>query len=420
MLVYTLVSATRQRGRYQHASHRSRNPRGQAPRSPCQTFRWRRPPIIDHAGWREALASRLPFRRNPEIARHWGLPCNRPSGGPRGSGGSQEALARGQDPSLARKLTKAAKAAASATTFEAIATELLDKKRREAKAERTIGELEWLLSLANPIFGARPIAEITSPEVLSVLRAVESRGRHETARRLRATIGAIFRYAVATGRAENDPTAALKGALAAPIVQHRAAIIEPKAFGGLLRAITHYDGAPETRAALELLALTFVRPGELRAAEWVDFDLEAGVWSIPAQKMKMRRAHRVPLAPQALAILRDLKAITGGGKFLFPSVRSADRCMSENTINAALRRLGFKKDEMTAHGFRSAASSMLNESGLWSADAIERQLAHVDNDSVRRAYARADFWEERVRMMAWWADRYDEMRRGGLIVPLRA
>ncbi len=252
------------------------------------------------------------------------------------------------------------------------------------------------------------------------MRAVESRGRHETAKRLRATIGAVFRYAVATGRAENDPTAALKGALAAPVVQHRSAIIEPKAFGGLLRAIAGYEGGPETRAALELLALTFVRPGELRAAEWADFDFEAGIWAIPAQKMKMRRAHRVPLAPQALAVLRDLKAITGGGRYLFPSVRSPARCMSENTINASLRRLGFEKDEMTGHGFRSAASSILNESGLWNADAIERQLAHVDNDSVRRAYARADFWEERVRMMAWWADRCEEMQRGAIVVPPRA
>jgi integrase len=191
-------------------------------------------------------------------------------------------------------------------------------------------------------------------------------------------------------------------------------------FGGLLRAIASYEGAPETRAALELLALTFVRPGELRAAEWAEFDLEAGFWAIPAGKMKMRRAHRVPLAPQAVAVLRELYAITDGRKFLFPSIRSANRCMSENTINAALRRLGFKNDEMTAHDFRSAASSILNESGLWHADAIERQLAHVDNDSVRRAYARADFWEERVRMMRWWADRCDEMRRGGIVIPLRA
>lgn len=329
-------------------------------------------------------------------------------------------LGEGQDPALVKRLAKAAKASASANTFDAIAGELLDKKRREAKADRTLGKLEWLLSLARPTIGPRPIAEITAPEILSVLRGVESRGRHETARRLRATIGQVFRYAVATGRADTDPTSALKGALTAPTVQHRAAIIEPRAFGGLLRALAGYDGAPETRAALELLALTFVRPGELRAAEWAEFDLDAGVWSIPGEKMKMKRPHRVPLAPRAVAILRELQTITGHGKFLFPSVRTVARCMSENTINAALRRLGFAQDEMTGHGFRSAASSMLNESGLWNADAIERQLAHVDNDSVRRAYARADFWEERVRMMEWWAERCEEMRRGGVVVALRA
>ncbi len=329
-------------------------------------------------------------------------------------------LAGGQDPSIAKKLAKAANATASANTFDAIATELLEKKRREAKADRTLGKLEWLLSLARPAIGARPITDISAPEVLGVLRIVESRGRHETARRLRATIGQVFRYAIATGRAEADPTSALKGALTTPTVRHRAAIIEPKAFGGVLRAIASYEGAPETRAALELLALTFVRPGELRAAEWVEFDLDAAVWSIPGEKMKMKRPHRVPLAPQALAVLRDLKAITGGGRYLFPSVRSPARCMSENTINAALRRLGFEKDEMTGHGFRSAASSILNESGLWNADAIERQLAHVDNDSVRRAYARADFWEERVRMMAWWADFLNELRVGGKVIPIRA
>jgi len=329
-------------------------------------------------------------------------------------------LADGQDPAIAKKLAKAAKAAANANTFEAIAAELLDKKRREAKAEKTLSKLEWLLSLARPAIGPRPITEITAPEVLAVLRGVESRGTHETAHRLRATIGEVFRIAVATGRAESDPTGALKGALTAPTVNHRAAIIEPKAFGGLLRALAGYDGAPETRAALELLALTFVRPGELRAAEWAEFDLDAGVWAIPAEKMKMKRPHRVPLAPRAVAILRELQASTGGGKYLFPSIRSTTRCMSENTINAALRRLGFAQDEMTGHGFRSAASSMLNESGLWNADAIERQLAHVDNDSVRRAYARADFWEERVRMMAWWAERCEEMRRGGVVIPLRA
>jgi integrase len=159
-----------------------------------------------------------------------------------------------------------------------------------------------------------------------------------------------------------------------------------------------------------LLALTFVRPGELRSAEWIEFDLDGALWSIPAGKMKMRRAHRVPLAQQAVAILRDLHAITGRGRLLFPSVRSSARCMSENTINAALRRLGFKQDEMTAHGFRSTASSILNECGLWNADAIERQLAHVEGNAVRRAYARADYWDERVRMMSWWANKCQELR----------
>lgn len=280
-------------------------------------------------------------------------------------------LADGQDPSVAKKIAKATRAQAVADTFDAIAAELMDKKRREEKSDRTLSKIEWLLRLAKPDIGSRPIAEISTPEILRVLRAVEARGRHETARRLRATIGQVFRYAVATGRANADPTGALKGAITTPVVRHRAAIIEPRAFGGLLRAIRDYAGTPETRIALELLSLTFVRPGELRAAEWSEFDLEAATWAIPAEKMKMRRAHRVPLSPQAIELLRDLRAITGGGKFLFPSIRSPNRCMSENTINAALRRLGFGKDEMTGHGFRSAASSILNECGLWHADAIE-------------------------------------------------
>jgi integrase len=332
---------------------------------------------------------------------------------------AKHTLAAGQDPLQAKKVAKAARAAADADTFDAIADEILDKKRREGKADRTLVKFEWFMSLARPALGPRAIRAITAPEVLAVLRPIEASGRVETAKKLRGAIGQVFRFAIATGRAENDPAAALKGALACPIVQHRAAITDPKAFGALLRAISEYEGMTETRAALELLALTFVRPGELRAAEWADFEFDAAIWSIPAERMKMRRPHRVPLAPRAVAILRDLHAITGAGTLLFPSVRSTRRPMSENTINAALRRLGFGKEEMTGHGFRSAASSILNESGLWHADAIERQLAHVDNDSVRRAYARADFWEERVRMMAWWAQKCDEMRTGGRVIQLR-
>jgi integrase len=251
---------------------------------------------------------------------------------------------------------------------------------------------------------------------LAVLKEVEARGTHETARKLRTAIGDVFRFAIATARADNDPTGALRGALVAPTVKPRAAIVVPKAFGGLLRAIEDYDGTLETRYALALLALTFVRPGELRAAEWPEFDIDASVWEIPAGRMKMRKPHRIPLAPRAVTILKELRKLTGQGRFLFPSVRSVQRCMSENTLNAALRRMGFTADDMTSHGFRASASSMLNESGLWNPDAIERQLSHVDGDSVRRAYARAEFWDERVRIMAWWADKCDELRRGGEVV----
>jgi integrase len=331
---------------------------------------------------------------------------------------ARKILARGEDPLLVKKAAKAAKSEGGEHTFSAIAGELAEKKRRDNKAAATMRKFDWFMSFALPALGSRPIAEISSRQVLAVLKEVEARGTHETARKLRTAIGDVFRFAIATARADNDPTIALRGALVTPTVTPRAAIVAPKAFGGLLRAIEDYEGTPETRAALELLALTFVRPGELRAAEWSEFDLDAAVWEIPAGRMKMRKPHRVPLAPRAVLILEELRKLTGQCKFLFPSVRSVARCMSENTLNAALRRMGFKNDDMTSHGFRASASSMLNESGLWNADAIERQLAHVDGDTVRRAYARAEFWDERVQMMSWWADRCEALRIGGIVIPL--
>jgi len=333
---------------------------------------------------------------------------------------ARKTLARGEDPLLVKRAAKAAKADEGTNTFAAITRELAEKKRRDNKAAATLRKFYWFMSFALPALGSRPIADISAREVLAVLKEVEGRGTHETARKLRTAIGDVFRFAIATARAENDPTVALRGALVTPTVTPRAAIVAPKAFGGLLRAIEDYEGAPETRFALELLALTFVRPGELRAAEWAEFDLNAAIWEIPAARMKMRKSHRVPLAPRSVSILEELRKLTGPCKFLFPSVRSVARCMSENTLNAALRRMGFKNEDMTSHGFRASASSMLNESGLWNADAIERQLAHVDGDSVRRAYARAEFWDERVRMMTWWADRCDELRRGGQVISLAA
>lgn len=332
---------------------------------------------------------------------------------------AREALAAGLDPSQKKRLDRIAARAVSVNTFSALADELLVKKAKEGKAQVTIDKMRWILDFALPDLGARPISNITPPEVLAVLRKVEARGKLETASRLRAVVGQVFRYAIATGRAENDPTPSLRGALTAPITKPRAAIVQPIPFGALLRVIHTYDGTPEVVAALQLLALTFVRPGELRNADWSEFDLDAAIWTVPPGRMKMRRPHRVPLAPQALGVLKRLEAITGNGRLLFPSVRSPDRCMSENTVNAALRRLGYGKDEMTGHGFRSAASSMLNESGLWNPGAIEAQLAHVENNAVRRAYARADFWDERVKMLTW-ADRLDAMRRAPEIVRLRA
>jgi integrase len=329
-------------------------------------------------------------------------------------------LKAGRDLNQQRKITRLEVETAAMNTFAGIATELLAKKKREEKAETTLRKLQWLLGLATPYLGPRPVAAISAPEVLAVLRQVEARGKLETARRLRAVIGEVFRYAIAVGKANSDPTFALRGALTTPPTKHRAAIVEPVPLGALLRAIDSYDGTPEVIAALQLLALTFVRPGELRNARWAEFDLEAAIWTIPPERMKMKRAHRVPLAPQGIAILRRLHGITCRGELLFPSVRSSKRCMSENTVNAALRRLGYTKDDMTGHGFRAAASSLLNECGKWNPDAIEAQLAHVENNSVRRAYARADFWEERVAMMSYWAERLEAMRRGATVIPLRA
>lgn len=326
-------------------------------------------------------------------------------------------LKNGIDPGETRKLAKAARIASTENTFEAIFRELLEKKRKEGMAPKTLSKFEWLIGLALPFIGKKPIADLENdaPAILAVLRPVEARGQYETATRLRENIGQVFRYAVATARAKNDPTFALRGALITPKPVHRAAIIEPKPYGKLLAAVDSYEGQPETRIALLLLAITMVRPGELRNAEWREFDLDAATWSIPEKRMKMRRPHRVPLSPQAVALLKQLRPMARKpSALLFPGQRSADRPISENTINAALRRLGYSKEEMSGHGFRSAASSMLNECGLWNPDAIERQLAHMDNDEVRRAYARADFWDERVRMMAWWADRCDELRKGAL------
>lgn len=324
---------------------------------------------------------------------------------------ARKAVVRGEDPAHLRKLEKIAGADSASNTFRVIAEEWLAKQEREGRAPATIKKNRWLLEFAYPIIGDRPIRDISAPEVLIVLRKVENRGTYETARRLRSTCGIVFRYAVATARAETDPTFALQGALTTPKVTHRAAIIDPAGAGALLRAIDGFDGQPATQAALKLAPHVFVRPGELRTAEWQEFDLEQALWTIPAAKTKMRRVQKVPLSRQSLQILENIRELTGNGALVFPGVGNRRRPLSENTLNAALRRLGYDKTEMTTHGFRAMAASLLNEMGTWNPDAIERQLGHVEANDVRRAYARAEFWDERVQMMQHWSDFLDGLKR---------
>jgi integrase len=329
---------------------------------------------------------------------------------------AKKLLARSIDPSAQRKTDKQI---GKDSSFRAVAEEVIAKQEREGLAPVTLSKKRWLLEFAYPAFGGRPVADITARDLLSLLREIEGQSHYETAKRLRSTCGMVFRYAIATGRAERDPSADLRGALTSHQVVHRPAIVEPTKIGALLRAIEGFEGQSTTRAALRLAPHVFARPGELRQAEWAEFDVDAAVWSIPAEKMKMRRPHRVPLSLQSVQIVQELKEITGQGRWLFPSLSSVKKSISENTLNGALRRLGYASDEMCTHGFRSMASVRLNEMGRWNPDAIERQLAHQEANAVRRAYTHAaEHWAERVRMMQAWSDYLDELRTVQNVKPL--
>jgi integrase len=323
--------------------------------------------------------------------------------------------ADGIDPGHKRK----AERVAGGETFEAVGREWFAKHSPNWKpghADKIIRRLERDVF---PWIGAMPVANLTAPDVLAVLRRIDSRGVRETAHRASQNIGQVMRYAVATGRANMDPTPMLRGAIPPARAVHFASITDPDKIGELLRAIDHYTGYYVTRAALQLAPLVFVRPGELRQAEWAEIDLEAAEWRIPAVRMKMDAPHIVPLASQAVAILRDLQPLTGSGRLVFPSLRLRDRAMSENTVNAALRQLGYDGDTMTGHGFRSMASTLLNEQG-WHRDAIERQLAHAERDAVRAAYNYAEHLPERRKMMQAWADYLDALRTSpGKVVPIK-
>ena len=327
-------------------------------------------------------------------------------------------LRDGANPAGAKRARKAAGKVAAANTFEAIGREWLDKQRAKL-APATLAKAEWMLAdNAFPWLGSRPIGEIDAPELLAVLRRIESRGAIETAHRVKDRCGQVFRYAIATGRATRDPSSDLRGALAPIVRRSHAAVTDPAKVGELLRALDGYEGQFATRCALRLSPLLFARPGNLRHMEWTELDLDAGEWRIPANKMKVRESHVIPLATQAVAILRELQPLTGQGRYCFPGLRTAGEPMSENTVNAALRRLGFDKDTMTGHGFRAMASTRLNELG-WPPDVIERQLAHAERNKGRAAYNRASYMAERVKMMQAWADYLDGLRVGANITPIK-
>jgi integrase len=320
---------------------------------------------------------------------------------------ARKLLELGLDPIGEREVARALRC----STFKTVAEEWL-ASRAQLYAKVTMSKALWLLeTFIYPHIGERPISVITAPELLAALKPIERQGMRETAHRAMQKCGQIFRYAVACGCAERDITVDLRGVLAPAIVRNRAAVTDPQEIGALLRAIDGFDGHPTTGIALKLSPLLFVRPGELRAAQWSEFNLEAAEWRIPAERMKMRERHIVPLSRQAIALLRELRALTGSGKYLFPSLRDPTRSMSYNTVTFALRRLGYSGEEMTAHGFRAMASTCLNELG-WAPDIIERQLAHAERNKVRAAYNRAERLADRRTMMQAWADYLDGLRAG--------
>lgn len=333
---------------------------------------------------------------------------------------ARELLARGVDPSDARKAEKASRTGTTTNSFEAVAREwhatIHKLKVSAGHAERTLTRLEQDVF---PWIGATPVGAVTAPQLLMTLRRIEARGAIETAHRAKQACGQVFRYAIATGRAERDPTPDLRDALKPVLVKHMAAITDPKRVGELLRAIEAYEGQPVTRGALQLAPLVFVRPGELRQAEWVEFDLEAAEWRIPSARIKRTKQektggapHVVPLSTQAVAVLRELHPLTMHSRYVFPSLRTRERPMSDNAVLSALRRMGFPKDEMTGHGFRAMARTLLAERLGIDEAVIEAQLAHAVKDSLGRAYNRTEFADQRRRMLQQWADYLDKLRDG--------
>ena len=336
---------------------------------------------------------------------------------------ARKLLANGIDPGKVKKAQKAAQGEQAANTFEVIARQWHAEytKEKNITQEHTINIMNRLEKDVFPWIGKKPIAEITAPEIQSILDRVKGRGVIETARRAKTIIGQVYPYAIRKGWAMYDISAGFKGYL--PSIKetrkHMAAITDPKELAPFLRALDGYQGAFVTKCALRIAPLVFVRPGELRKAEWSEFDLDRKEWIIPAAKMKMRVAHIVPLSDQVISILEELKPLTGNGKYLFPSLRSAERPMSDNTVNAAFKRMGFDGDTVVGHGLRATARTLIHEILGFTPDAIEAQLAHVVPDRHGRAYNRTVHLAERRKMMQQWADYLDGLKAGAKVIPLR-
>lgn len=333
---------------------------------------------------------------------------------------ARKLLADGIDPGAAKQAEKLAIAAAAVNTFEAVAREWLTKTAAERKESTHTKVTTWLEKDVIPFIGKMPISIIGPRDVLAALRHMEGRGALDSVQRVKQICGQVFRYAVATGSAERDATQDLKGALAKPKGGHFPAITEPKQAGELMRSIFGYVGHPYTVAALKLSALVFVRPGEMRTAEWAEIDLETAEWRIPGSKMKMENDHIVPLAKQAVEVLRSVQPLTGHGRYVFPGLRTGERPMSENTVNGALRAMGYADDVHCAHGFRAMARTIMDEVLGERVDLIEHQLAHAVKDANGRAYNRTAHLPARRVMMQTWADYLDRLRIGAEVIQLRA
>ncbi len=328
---------------------------------------------------------------------------------------ARQLLARGVDPGVHRKAAAQAKADLGANTFEITAREWLAK--RDWVPRYAVKVVAWMENDVFPWIGSRPVGELTAPDFLRVARRIEERGAIESAHRIMQNCGQIMRYAIATGRAERNPVADLRGALAPAPERNHAAVVDPIELGELLRALHSYRGTIVVQTALKLAPVVFVRPGELRQAEWTEIDLDAGLWSIPGSKMKMRQAHLVPLSRQAVQLLRQLHPLTGRGQYVFTGGRSVKRPMSEAAVLAALRVMGFDKDRVTGHGFRATARTLLDEVLGYRPDIIEHQLAHAVRDPNGRAYNRTTHLSDRIRMMQEWADYLDGLRLASTVTP---